>query len=96
MPKSKLKWQLIGEYPITEYQCGARAGDQVKLRRDLVIRDHKGMPTGELHREGEICAVVNGCAVPPLDVWLKWPDGERHTWSDNDGFWEWFERIGPP
>ncbi len=87
MAKSKPEWQLIGDYPVTEYKCGARAGEQVRLRRDLVVRDHKGKPTGEVHREGELWTVLNGCAVPPFDVWLRQPDGH------DDNFWNWFERV---
>ena len=93
MSKSKPKVQLVCDYSITDYKCGARSGDRVRLRRDLVVQDHGGRPTGEIHRAGEIWSVINGSAVPPLDLWLRQPDGERHTWSDDDDFWTWFERV---
>ena len=92
MKKKETKWQLVSDYPITEYKCGVRAGDRVRLRRDLVVRDHKGKPT-RTHPAGEAWTVLSGSSVPPLDVWLKQPDGERHTWSDDDEFWNWFERT---
>jgi len=93
MAKSKPKFQLVTDYPVTDYKCGARSGDKVKLLRDIVIKDHRGKPTGEVHRAGEIWSVINGSAVPPLDLWLRQPDGHRHTWTDDDSFWTWFERV---
>jgi len=92
MPKSKSKWKLVTEYPITDYQCGIHAGEKVRLRQELVVRDHRGQPTG-VHRAGEIWTVLSGSAEPPVDVWLRQPDGGRHTWSDDDDFWNWFERV---
>ena len=92
MSKSKPKWKLVGAYPITEYQCGIRAGERVRLRQELVVRDHRGEPP-YVHRAGEIWTVLSGSAEPPVDVWLRQPDGERHTWSDDDDFWIWFERV---
>ncbi len=50
------------------------------------------MPT-RTHLPGEIWAVLSGSAEPPVDVWLRQPDGARHTWSDDDDFWIWFERV---
>lgn len=92
MPKSKPQWKLVTEYPITEYQCGIRAGERVRLRQELVVRDHRGKPT-RVHEAGEIWTVLSGSAESPVDVWLRQPDGERHTWSDDDDFWIWFERV---
>lgn len=93
MPKSKPEWKLVTEYPITDYQCGIRAGERVRLRKDIVQRDHRAKPTGVVHRAGEIWTVLSGSAEPPVDVWLRQADGERHTWSDDDDFWIWFERV---
>ena len=92
MTKPKPKFQLIGDYPITEYKCGARAGESVRLRRDIVTVDHKGNPTGVVHHKDEIWTVLSGSVEPPVVVWLKQPDGKRHTWSDDDDFWITFER----
>jgi len=93
MPKKKAKWQLISADSVTEYKCGARAGERVRLRKDIVVCDHRGKATGDVHRAGEIWLVTRGSAEPPLDLWLRQPDGKAHTWSDDAHFWEWFERI---
>lgn len=92
MPKSKPQWKLVTEYPITDYQCGIRAGEKVRLRQGLVVRGHSGEPT-HVHHAGEIWTVLSGSAESPVDVWLRQADGERHTWSDDDDFWIWFERV---
>jgi hypothetical protein len=82
----------VTDYPVTKYRCGAVAGDKVRLRKELVVRDHRGKPKG-VHHAGEIWIVLSGSAEPPVDVWLRPPDGERHTWSDDDDFWNWFEKF---
>ncbi len=93
MPKTKSKWKLISEYAVTEYQCGARAGDRVRLRHDIVVRDYEGKPTGGIHQAGEVWTVLSGAAESTVAVWLRQLDGRRHTWDDNSDFWEWFEKI---
>jgi hypothetical protein len=90
---SKLTYKLVTDYPVTEYHCGARAGDRVRLRRDLIVRDHKDKPTGEVHHTGEIWTVLRGTAETPPVVWLRQPDGKSHTWSDDDDFLATFEIL---
>ena len=90
---SKDTYKLVTEYPVTEYRCGARAGDRVRLRRDFVLRDHKDRPTAEVHRAGEIWTVLPGTADKPPVIWLRQPDGNSHTWSDDDDFLQMFEII---
>ena len=92
MAKTKPKFQLISDYPITEYKCGARAGERLRLRREIVTVDHQGKPTGEIYQKGEIWTVLSGSTEPPVVVWLKQTDGKRHTWSDDNEFWIAFER----
>jgi hypothetical protein len=89
---SKPKWKLVTDFPVTKYRCGVVAGDEVRLRKELVVRDHRGKTVG-VHRAGEIWIVLSGSAEPPVDVWLGRPDGERHTWTDDDDFWNWFEKV---
>lgn len=89
------KWKLVTEYPVTEYRCGARAGESVRLRQRIVVTNHRGKPTGKVHEAGEIWVVLSGAAEPPVVLWLRQPDGERQTWDDDAGFWDWFERIEP-
>jgi hypothetical protein len=91
---AKSEWKLVTEFPISVYRCGARAGERVRLLRELVIRDHKGKPSGKIHPSGEIWSVVRGAAEEPRVLWLREPDGQSHTWDDDDNFWAWFERAG--
>ena len=81
---SKDTYRPTTEYPITQYRCGARAGDRVRLRRDI----------GE-HRAGEIWTVLGGAAEEPIVVWLRQADGELHTWSDDEVFLATFEPLPP-
>jgi hypothetical protein len=90
---SKDKFKLVTEFPITDYRCGVRAGDHVRLQRDIAIRDHTGAPTGEVHHAGEIWSVLRGAAEEPVVVWLRQADGETHTWSDDDDFLRTFEIL---
>ena len=81
MPLLKSKWKFISKYPITEYRCGIRAGERVSLRKDLAVSDSDGKAVPPIHKAGEIWTVLSGSAEPPVDVWLRQPDGKRHTWS---------------
>jgi hypothetical protein len=90
---SKDKFKLVTEYPITDYQCGARAGDRVRLQHDISIQDHTGKPTGEVHLAGEIWLVLRGAAEEPVVVWLRQANGETHTWSDDEDFLRTFEIL---
>jgi hypothetical protein len=89
---SKHKWQLVTEYGLREYRCGLRAGENVRVKREIVIRDHRGKPTGEVHPVGEIWAVLSGVAAEPHVIWLREPNGDRHTW-DEDTFFGTFEIV---
>lgn len=83
----------VSEYPITEYKCGLRAGDKVRLKRDLVVQDQKGNATGERHPKGEIWTVLPEAKDSRVDVWFHQANGERHTWNDDDNIYEWFEQV---
>jgi hypothetical protein len=87
-------WKIIESYPITQYKCGLVAGQQLRLLKDLVIRDRRGRATGKVIRAGEIWLVIPGSDEPPLDVWLRGPDGERHTWDDLPSIFDHFELVG--
>ncbi|EEF59494.1 hypothetical protein [Pedosphaera parvula] len=93
MPERKTKWKFVGDYPLVEYQCGDRAGDRIRLRREIIVRNHEGKPTGEVYRAGEIWTILGGSTEPPVVLWLRQADGRRHTWDEDDGFWEWFEKV---
>lgn len=90
---TKDKWEFVNEYPIEKYKCGLKAGDRVMLKHDIVIRDHKGKPTGIVHPKGEIWNVLSGAKEKPIVVWLQQADGKRHTWDDDESIFETFETI---
>jgi hypothetical protein len=94
MAKKKNKWKIVGpdEMVMQRYPCGVMAGESLRLRRDLVITDHRNRPTGVVHRAGEIWGVLTGIPSEPKVVWLREPDGNRHTWTD-DELLEWLERL---
>ena len=79
---SKDTYLAVTDYPITQYRCGARAGDQVRLRHGI----------GK-HPAGEIWSVLSGSADEPIVVWLRQADGELHTWSDDEDFLATFELL---
>jgi hypothetical protein len=89
----KPDFKLVTDFPITEYRCGARAGEQVRLRRNIVMSDSKGTLTDEVHKAGEVWTVIAGAAEEPRALWLRQADGEIHTWSDDSEFWIQFERV---
>lgn len=94
MQRSKSKWKLVSEYAVGTYACGLRAGDVVELRKPLVILDHAGAPTGEVHPAGERWTVLPGAADSPGVVWFREPDGSRHTWDDDPSeIQAWFRRL---
>lgn len=74
------------------YPCGLRAGERLRLRRVLFVRDHEGRATGRVHVAGEIWTVAPGAAHEPSIVWLAEPDGSPHTWDDDAIFAD-FERV---
>ena len=90
----KPEWKIVSQYGLTTYPCGVRAGDQVKLRADLPIRDHLGQVT-RTHPAEEIWEVLSGVKDEPDIVWLRQPDGKRHTWDDAVLFdtFEWLPRA---
>jgi hypothetical protein len=75
--------KLVTEYPIRRYKCGLVAGDLVRLKVDLVIRDHRGRKTGKIHPRGKIWRVLTGSKEKQPVVWFRDDSGGRHTWDDN-------------
>jgi hypothetical protein len=92
--KEKFGWKLLHEYPIMEYTCGLKAGDRVVLRKDLVIQDDRGNPTGRTHPKGEAWVVLPGSKILPIAVWFQKADGNRHTLNDDETVFEWVEIVG--
>ncbi len=92
--KDKPGWKLLNEYPITEYKCGLKAGDRVVVKKDVIVRDDRGNPTGETHAKGEAWSVLPGSNLTPHVVWLLQADGNRHTWNDDETIFQWFAVVG--
>ena len=91
---SQDKYILVTDYPVARYKCGLTVGDRVRLKKDLVVRDHRNRPTAKIHRKGEIWIVLRGSNVGRIDVWFRQPDGTSHTWDDNlESINEWFEVL---
>ena len=85
-------WKLVTEYGLREYANGLKAGHRVRLRSELIIRDHRDQPNGKSHPAGEIWTVLSGVVDEPDVVWLLEAVGDRHTWTLDD-FFESFELI---
>ncbi|HVV70842.1 MAG TPA: hypothetical protein VHI52_04965, partial [Verrucomicrobiae bacterium] len=80
----------------TEYLCGVRLGERVRLLRRFILRDHEGRPTRETHLPGEVWTVIAPSSAPEFRwrVLLHEPGGELHAWHDSKKkFWGWFERM---
>ena len=89
----KTEWKLVFHGALTEYQCGAKAGDLVRLRSDIVCRwASTNKPTGVVHKAGEIWRVLASSPEDPV-IWLLQENGERCSWDDDESFWEQFERV---
>jgi len=91
---SDAQHKLSNEYPVTEYQCGLKAGDRVKLIRDIIIKDDYGLPTGIVYAQGEIWAVQPGAQNEPVVVWFRRADGKLHTWDDDESIYQTFQKAG--
>ena len=77
----------------SEYKCGLIAGRSVALRKDLIVLDHRGKPTGEIRPKGEVWKVLRGLHSDPV-VWFRQPNGERFTWADVSAeVAGWFELV---
>jgi tetratricopeptide (TPR) repeat protein len=87
------KFILVDEYPVTRYKCGLKAGDQVRLKKDLVGFDHKYRPTGKVDAKGQIWTVLKGSIVNGnVDMWFRKADGELISWDDDrESVATWFE-----
>ena len=85
------KPRFVKDYPIIRYRCGLRAGDNLKVKKDLVVtQGEEGRPTGEVHRRGEIWEVCRGTRGI---VWLRQPNGEMATWDDDESIFTDFKKV---
>ena len=87
---NKKKLRFVSKYPVKKYRCGLMLGDRVMLRKRVVVKDHLGKPTGKVWKKGEIWSVLQGTKGV---VWFRRPDGEVHTWDDDQSVYEVVKKI---
>jgi len=90
---SRDRYRFISNYPIQRYRCGLKAGDRVRLKQHIRVRNHKGRFTGEVYQAGEIWTVLPGAEEEPRVVWFCQANGKRHTWDDDPSIFETFELV---
>ncbi len=83
----------VSTFDITEYECGLKAGDKVRLRTDLKVLDDDEQETGCVYKAGEVWTVLTGSSQDPETLWLRQADGELHSWDDDYSIFEQFERV---
>jgi hypothetical protein len=89
----KKTFRLVTNFNVQAYQCGIKAGDILRLRRNIVVQDHTGTETGQVLNAGELWKVLPGSKDDPGTVRLLQPDGKLHTWDDNSNLLELFEIV---
>ena len=87
------EYVTIGRFDIETYRCGLSAGDHIRLIKDIVIQDADGKPTGNIMARGDVHTVLKGSSDDPLSLQLRKPDGEFHTWNDDEKVWDDFRRV---
>ena len=94
MRKPKPQPEAAKQESSSEYLCGVRVGERVRLIEGFVLRDERGKPTSEVHAPGEIWTVLPPTPDMPWRVWLREPDGDAHAWQDSKKkFWSSFQRL---
>ncbi|HSH15510.1 MAG TPA: hypothetical protein VLD18_05710 [Verrucomicrobiae bacterium] len=83
MIEDKGNWKLVTSYELELYPCGLRAGDKLRVKKAIRVRDHRGMETEELYDVGEIWTVLPGVESEPRIIWLRRANGDRCTWDES-------------
>ena len=94
MSRKSDTYRLVTEYGLSPYPCGLCRGEEVRIKKPIVVRDSSGKKTGKVYPNGEVWTVLSGVKDEPDVIWLRQADGERHTW-DSSSFFETFERVNP-
>ena len=89
----KSEFKLVTKFDVLEYRCGLKSGDKLSLVVDIVVKDHKGNPTGKVHKAGTTWLVLNGSSDDPGTVRLMQPDGKVHFWDDSPSIFDTFRRF---
>lgn len=87
------RYKFVSIYPVRKYRCGLKAGDQVRLKKGIVMRDHTGRATGKAYPSGQVWTVLPGARGNPTVVWLRQADGCVHTWDDHKSIFRMFEIV---
>jgi hypothetical protein len=83
----------IDTFTVQTYRCGLRAGDQLRLRQPLPRYDTDRVPTGESRVVGEVWTVLTGSPDDPEALWLRQPNGDLHSWSDDESIFVYFDKL---
>jgi len=86
------KFLPVCTFTVQQYRCGLRAGEHLRLIRDLNIEDDEGR-VPRIIPAGTIWEVLTGAVEDPGALWLEQPDGELHSWDDDESIFETFERF---
>ncbi len=83
---NKVEYKFVdGEQTLSIYSNGLKAGDTLILTQDLKMcagdRD-----TSVNFASGSQWVVIPGLKSEPNILWLRNPNGERHTWDLDDVF----------
>jgi hypothetical protein len=89
----KNEFKLITNFDTTRYRCGLGAGDRIRLKVDIIVKDHRGKVTGTVHRANEVWTVLPGSSCDPKVVRLRQPNGSCHFWDDDESIFQKFEVI---
>ncbi len=87
------KIRFISSYPVKRYKCGLRAGERIRIKQAVAVRNHRGKPTGKIYPVGEIWTVLSGAREKPVVVWLLQADGGCCTWDDSLEIFDTFEIV---
>ena len=88
------QWNLITEFSIATYECGAKAGEYIRLKKDLPITQGSNRVQVGVYKQGRTAVVLKGSKDSPLVLWCRWlDDGENFTWDDEPEFFDWFEVV---
>ena len=93
MSDDEYRLVLRSDHTLTEYPCGVRAGDHLRLKQDLPLLDDDGNHTRGNIPAGSVWLVVAGLPHEPDVVWLQEPSGNSHIWDET--VLEDFELLDP-
>jgi hypothetical protein len=91
--KKPLKWKLVDTFDVAKYKCGLKAGESVRLLKDLRMKYKNGKLTLEVYKSGDVWRVVYGSSQDPGMVFFRKPNGDTHLWGDDVSIFETFEKI---